>query len=98
MPGPGAIWALVLLFAPGPSFHWPLRCALAEDPLLHDPDGLLERSLQDDTEILPLLRSFQSKMSGPHLGQWAIHLGVALTDDATVEPLSTTAHRLAQET
>ncbi|CAJ1419373.1 unnamed protein product [Effrenium voratum] len=96
MPGPGAIWALVLLFAPGPSFHWPLRCALAEDPLLHDPDGLLERSLQADTEILPLLRSFQSKMSGPHLGQWAIHLGVALTD-ATVEPLSTTAHRLAQD-
>jgi len=52
--------------------------------VIHDPDGLLGRSAwsQDTGKLSSLLQSFEASLGSKHLGQFAVHAGIAFVDSA----------------
>ena len=67
--------------------------------VLYDPSNRLEQSLfeADRDEIISLLVEFKHKMSGSHLGQWAVHSGIAAVEALSMRDLFTEANVLAQD-
>ncbi|CAE7263814.1 speE, partial [Symbiodinium sp. CCMP2456] len=65
--------------------------------VIHDPDDLLGRSAwsQDAGKLSSLLQSFETSMGSEHLGQFAVHAGVAFVDSDGLPRV--TADHLAQE-